>query len=383
MKNKTGSRHGWRGVFVILAVLALAGAALHVHRVRQLKAYAPPVSHPWALRSALVQRGDLVRGFPVLATLSTSTAVTVTPQISGVIVKMGPREGQPVKAGDLLVRIDTTEMQNQLAALRASLKAAQAQNALQSKELARQKALLPKGFATPEQVDRLQAAVQSARARINQLKDQISALQTRLAYGVITARANGRIAKRLQEPGDLASPGKPVYQLTVDQGAKVRVTVPQNILVQLHPGSVIIMTSGGRRERAIISRVFPALDPLSMGSAEADMDHIPFGLPSGARVPSRVVLQAYDNALVVPRAALISTPDPQRGKVLVLRQQDGEAYATVHPVPVRIAGRTDAGIAITGPVKPGDRVALGDEHVLLRLKEGDPVDIALAGDAGQ
>ena len=381
--TKTASRRAWRSVFAILFILALAGVALHMRRVRELRAYTPPVSHPWALRSAVVQRGDLIRGFPVLATLSTSTSVTVTPQIAGVITQMGPREGQPVKAGDLLVKIDTTEMQNQLSSLRASLQAAQAQNTLQGKELARQRALLPKGFATQEQVDRLDAAVQSARADINQLKGQIRALQTRLAYGVITARANGRIAQRLQEPGDLASPGKAIYQLTVDRGAKVRVTVPQNILTQLHPGSVIAMTAGGRRERAVISRVFPALDPLSMGSAEADMDHIPFGLPSGARVPSRVVLQDYDNALVVPRAALISTPDPDRAEVLLLEPQKDQPYATVRTVPVQIVGRTDAGIAVTGAIKAGARVALGDEQVLLRLKDGDPVDISLAGDLGQ
>ena len=113
------------------------------------------------------------------------------------------------------------------------------------------------------------------------------------------------------------------------------------------------------------------------------MDHIPFGLPSGARVPSRVVLQDYDNALVVPRAALISTPDPDRAEVLLLEPQKDQPYATVRTVAVQIAGRTDAGIAVTGAIKAGTRVALGDEHVLLRLKDGDPVDISLAGDLGQ
>ncbi len=381
--SKTASMRVWRGVFGVLILLALAGVVLHIRRVRELKAYSPPVSHPWAVRSTAVKRGNLIRGFPVLAGLSSSTAVTIMPQISGVIMTIGPREGQAVKAGDLLVTIDTTEMQNQLASLRASLNAAQAQNTLQSKELARQEALLPKGFASQEQVDRLHAAVQSARANINQLKSQIKALQTRLSYGVIRASANGRIAHRLQEVGDLARPGQAIYQMTVDQGAKVRVTVPQNILTQIHPGSIITLSSDGRRERAVISRVFPALDPLSMGSAEADMDHIPFNLPSGARVPARVVLQEFDNALVVPRAALISTPAPDKADVLILEPGKDSGYATVRHVPVQIIGRTDDGIAITGALKAGTRVALGDEHVLLRLKDGDPVDISLAGDAGQ
>lgn len=363
----------WGLTIVVLAGLALGGFALHTQRLAALADTPPPERFPWALRTAVVAKSDLTDGFPVLATLKSRSEIAIIPQISGAILEMGPREGQPVAKGDMLVRIDTREMENELAALLASRRAAAEQVSLSSKELERQEKLLTKGFAPQERVDTLRTALETNRQKVNQLTAQIEALKTRLEYGIILAPGDGVISARLQEPGDLAAPGRPIYRMTSAAGAEMRITVPQAIAEQLRTGSEVRLDHGSDHETVAISRIFPALDALSMGSAEADLDSIPFGLSSGARVPGRVVLKKWDGVFVVPRTALVLGADGRKATVFRIAPGKGDGLARVERVAVSILGSGREGIAIQGPVAAGDRVAIAQETDLLRLKDGDPV----------
>jgi membrane fusion protein, multidrug efflux system len=367
-----------RGLFaglsvVVLAAFAGGGFALHARRVAALQQVPAPEKFPWALRTAEVKRHDLTAGFPVLATLSSQAEIVIIPQISGVIRRMGPREGEPVRKDLLLVRIDTQELVNQIAALSASYQAAKGEAVLREKELRRKQALLPKGFATQEAVDQLRTALQTARQRVKQLRGEVDALRTRLKYGTIRSPVDGVIAARLQEPGDLAAPGRAVYRITATTGAKIRVTVPQAVAARLRKGSEIRLDLGGQSLTVWLSRVFPSLDALSMGSAEADLGNIPFGLPSGSRVPGRVILDRWPGALVVPRTAIVLASDGQSGTIFrVVAARDGNP-GRLRRIKVKIIASGREGVAISGAVSEGDRVAIAQETELLKLKDGDPV----------
>lgn len=358
---------------VVLAALAAGGYALHAKRIAALQRVAPPTQYPWALRTAKVVRRDLTSGFPVLATLSSRTENVIFPQISGVILKLGPREGQAVKRGELLVKIDTRELANQLAALKASLQSAKDEEAFQRKELRREETLLRRGYATQEDVDRLQTAVRTARQAVNRIQGEIDALRTKIAYGTIVSPTDGVIAARLQEPGDLASPGRPIYRITALGGAKVAITVPQNVAARLHVGSEIVLRYGEARQTVAITRVFPALDALSMGRAEADLDRIPFGLPSGARVPGRVILDKKLGALVVPVSAVAFAPSGDSGVLFKVVSKGDGAVPVLRKVAAKIVGRGREGVAVKGAVAAGDQVVVAQENTLLKLKDGDAV----------
>ncbi len=358
---------------LVLAGLAAGGYRLHVARAEKLAAVPPPEKFPWALRAARVAQRELTAGFPVLATLVSEAEIDIMPQISGVIREMGPREGEAVAKGQLLVRLDTEEMENELAAKEAALTAARHQLEFEKKELTRVEAVYAKGYATTEAVDRQRTRVTTAEQRVRQLEGEIRALRTRIAYGTIRAPVDGFVAARLEEPGDLAAPGRPIYRITAATGAKVRVSVPQSVAAQLREGSEIELYHGDRVMSVHVTRVFPALDELSMGTAEADLDTIPFGLPSGARLPSRVILERWTNALVVPRSALVLAPDGTRGTVFRIVAADDGSPGRLQRVTVRLIGSGRGGVAVTGGLKAGDMVALAQESQLLRLGDGDRV----------
>ncbi len=357
----------------VLALIGFGAFSLHGKRLEALQRTPAMNEYPWALRSVRVDKQDLTVGFPVLARMESRSEVTISPQISGVIQQLGPREGQAVKKGWLLARIDTLELENSLAALKASLVGAKADADYQAKELKRQKALLKKGFAAQDLVDRLSAQLDASRQRVKQLRGQIEALKTRLAYGTILSPVDGVIAARLQEVGDLASPGRPLYRITAEGGVKISVSVPQHVLERLAPGSKIVLTQDDREQTVRITRIFPDLDALSLGTVEADVDTMPFRLPSGARIPGRVIMNEYPGSLVVPLAAVAFSPDDSRGVVFRLQKDDGGTGYVLKKVPVRIAARGHEGVGVTGDLQPGDRVVTAKESILLSLRDNDPV----------
>lgn len=362
------------GVFiVVLAALAYGGYRLHGDRVAALQQVSTAARFPWAMRTVEVARRELTTGFPVLATLHTQTEVSVTPQISGVIRQMGPREGEAVKQGDLLAQLDIQELINQLAALQANFQAARDTAALSLSDLTRQEKLLTKGFTTQASVDRLRTALQTATQKVNEMSAEIEALKTRIKYGTILSPIDGVIAARLQEPGDLAAPGRAIYHITAATGAKIKITVPQAVAAQLHKGSTVRLDHGTEHISVAIDRVFPSLDALSMGTAEADLEAIPFDLPSGARLPGRVILEQTPDAFVVPREALILSPDGDTGIVFRVVAQAGAELARLERVEVKIVASGREGVAVSGDIGQGDRVAIARENALLKLKDGDPV----------
>lgn len=121
--------------------------------------------------------------------------------------------------------------------------------------------------------------------------------------------------------------------------------------------------------RGALSRGFPALDARAMGCAEVDLDALPFGLPSGARVPARVILEQVNDALTVPQEALVRTGG---GKHYVFALDEGGHGAHLRRVSVTPLLDGGSAVAVDGDLKPGDRVVVAHRGVLLRLRNGDP-----------
>jgi len=153
--------------------------------------------------------------------------------------------------------------------------------------------------------------------------------------------------------------------------ARIQVRLPQTVLEQVHPGTTLVLRHGDQTLRIPLNRVHPALDARALGAAEADLAERPFGLPSGSRLAARVVLEQQDDALRIPRRALLHGQRPGTGTVLKVLGSDGEDHLAAVPVTVALEAR-DA-VAVDGALRAGDRVVVAHESTLMRLRDGDPV----------
>ncbi len=174
-------------------------------------------------------------------------------------------EGDMVKAGEVLARLDSTDLEEQLveaqAVVRQSTSHLQQSTAilaqrksellLAEKELARTQSLLKKGFATTEQLDRqqsaqvtMQAAVNAADAGIEQATASIEAAMARVARiksnledYVLIAPLNGRVQYQLAQPGEVLGAGGKVLTLLDLSDVYMTVFLPISLVGKLELGS--------------------------------------------------------------------------------------------------------------------------------------------------
>ncbi len=370
-------------IVIVLLVIALAAGAviLRKHRTSQVTSLPNIEPVPWALHSITIHKGHLSQEFLALATLNGSTEITISSQISGEIEQMGPREGIKVKKGDLLAKISVSELTEQRAGLEAQLEAAEAELSRSKDEFARQKQLIKKHLTSQELYDAKKTAALSANKQVSNLQRQISALNVRIGYGSVYAPVDALVASRLSEPGDIALPGKVLYKLTIDTTSRLQVKLPQQVLEQVHPGSKVLLSYGSLQQVVHLSRIFPALDTHALGTAEADLNSMPFGLPSGSRIPAHVILTSVNDALIIPHRAIVESGTDEntgdkikKGFVFKIVTDDQHKNKRLKRIEVEIILNAHKALAIrSNELHEGDQLVVAHESVLLQLKNNDPV----------
>ncbi|MEH6581609.1 MAG: efflux RND transporter periplasmic adaptor subunit [Halioglobus sp.] len=366
------TQYRYTTLVILLVVIAVAAGAVLVrkHRTAVVQSLPGVEAAPWALHTVSLQRAPLSREFLALAKVVGVTEITISSQIAGTIEAMGPREGAKVVQGEVLARISVRELQEQLAGLQAELNSSQADVTRTQDEFDRQAKLIGKKLTSTELFESKKTAALAARQRVNTLQRQIAALQIRIGYGTVAAPKDALVAHRQAEPGDNARPGTELYRLTVNSASRLQITLPQQILEQVHLGTGIILDYASRQLRVSVSRIFPALDSRALGTVEADLDSMPFGLGSGSRIPARVILDSVDDALSVPHQAII-----QRGELgFVFRVVDSDHGKVLKKVDVRTGLNTQLAVElISSELEEGDELIVAHESILLQLQDDDPV----------
>jgi len=326
---------------------------------------------PWALPVSMAVKGTVSSGFPALGLVKSASEVRITPQISGRIVELGPRAGGGVNKGDLLVHLDTRELEANRNALKSKLASAEAVAEHDERELQREKELLEEGGSAASAVEQWQTKVLTDRANVRSLKEQIRQIEVKISYGHIRAPITATISQRPVEIGDTAMPGKVVYILNARRGGRVVVPVPLQTLTRLQASTEVELRQGDKNMLVRITRVNPALDRQSMGSLEIDLPARPFGLPDGARIPARVLTRKINNAVIVPRNALLPADDEHRRTLFRVVQTGDRHVLRKTEVFVPLCGKE--GCAVEGEIQAGTQVVTGHGSVLLKLRDGDTV----------
>jgi RND family efflux transporter MFP subunit len=363
MKNK---KYIISATVIILLLVAFAFIIRH-QRQTELAQIAPPTKSPWAVNIATVKQEKATAGFPAVAVIKGMNDIAVTPRLSGILLAVNVREGSYVAKGALLAKIDTQELKQQLKSLIANKQSAETDAKSKRRDADRaEKLLLTKGIsqATTEQ---LIAAAKSAQEQVNSLHNQISAAKTHINYAQITAPFSGVISARMSDAGDFAAQGKPLFRLISDQGARLEVRLPANVLEKITKQTQIEISHNQHSSSITVDRIFPSVDLRSLGHIEIDLADKPFGLSTGALLHARIITQSQDNVLLIPVDALL----PQQQVLMVVDNK-------ITPVPVHVLFKAKEGIAITGNLQLGTKIVTAHESQLLQMKAGDTV-VSIAG----
>jgi membrane fusion protein (multidrug efflux system) len=255
-----------------------------------------------------VERRDLVESLNLVGSFAANESAQVRAEIAGVVREIAFEEGQLVKKGQRLVKIDDSEVKAQ---------ADEAESAYQLAVLNQQRSdsLAKTSSVTQADRDRSVAEARSAQARLNL---QLS----RLEKTEIRAPFDGVVGTRTISPGDYVTSQSIITTVDDLSRLKIEFEVPERFAEKVHVGTAFdVRVSGGA---AVPGEVYFASSAISRetrsSTAKGYLDKPPPTLKPGMFANVELVLEVHKNVLVAPESAILMTPS---GAQLVLVRDKG------------------------------------------------------------
>jgi RND family efflux transporter MFP subunit len=250
-----------------------------------------------AARDSLVPDGILAQG-----TAEAVRRADLSTRLMGHVLSVAVQEGQAVRAGQILARIDADELAARSQGVASALSGAQAQAELARTSAKRMRALYADSAVTRASLDQAEAELRRAEAGLAQVHAQGAEVRSVAGYASLSAPFSGRLTRRLVDPGALAAPGMPLLTVEDVSQLRVRVNAAPEAATHLHIGQILSAQVGGRGTTARIEGIVPApVGNLLMVNALVEN---PGGvLPSGVSA-SLLLPRGTRQALLVPSLAL-------------------------------------------------------------------------------
>jgi RND family efflux transporter MFP subunit len=326
------------------------------------------------------QQRDVDVMLEATGTVTALNSVDIRPQVSSVITKVHIREGQFVKAGQLLFTLDARGDEVNLAKARAQMAKDMATLADAQRQLLRSRDLLAQNFISQGALDTNQTLVETQQAVVAADRAAIDAAQVGLSYNRINAPASGRAGAINVFAGSTVQPGGAAL-VTITQLDPIAVSfnLPQRNLgdalqtLRSGGGKVIAMLPDGRGQSTGKLQFVDSAVDASSGTVrvKAAFDNAKEVLWPGAFVSVRLAVQTLKDAIVVPQAAVIQSP---RGAIVYL--VDAENKAVARRLDVLYASGPDA---VASGVRAGERVVLDGRQ---NLRPGAAVVERAPGEGG-
>ena len=248
-RARTGGQ-GRAWIWLVVAALAIGGFWYYrsSHSKDPQSSAAAPAGGPTAGRGgrgganftvpvvvATATKGDLAVYLNGLGTVTPLNTVTVRSRVDGQLINVAFKEGQYVKAGDLLAEIDPRPFQVQLEQAEGQLAKDMAQRKDAEVNLERYKLLFQEGVIAKQQLDTQAASVGQFDGAIKTDQGQIDNARLQLSYSRITSPIGGRVGLRLVDPGNIvhSTDTNGLVIITQVQPIAVIFTLPQDQLPQV------------------------------------------------------------------------------------------------------------------------------------------------------
>jgi multidrug efflux system membrane fusion protein len=330
---------GGSGIGVVLATF-VAGLAI---TTTACSSHAQPASH--RATPVRVQAATTGPAMPAIATngiVATKDEMRLSFKVAGVIKRIYVEEGQTVRRGERLAEIELTEIDAQVAQVRALAEKAQ-------RDLDRGERLYADQVISLEQLQdlRTQALLQES---------QLQGIEFNRKFSVIAASQDGVVLRKLSQERELVPAGQAVVVIGArNRGYVVRAALSDREVVQLKlgdPAEILMDAYPGRAIKGTITEIANAADAQSgMFPVEVRFGSTPVPLASGLVAKLRVYPASSREAALtyVPISAVVEG-DHDRASVFVVNGNRVKRRG------VRVAFIESAGVALTSGLQPGERV---------------------------
>lgn len=354
----------------IALLVALAGC----RKAEEAKEKPEPV----AVRAAAVDRGDVPRIVDAAGPLEPLPGLDVklAPLVPGRLSQVLVGEGDKVRPGQALARLDQTPLRDAAAQAEAQLAQARAQESNARAKLDRAQKAFTAGVAAGQEVDDAKLGDATAAAAVRTAQATLSTARNQLSRSELSVNFAGVVAHVFAAPGEAVDPGKPVIEVADTSRLELRAPLSPRVAALVKPGQQADLTVDGLPgmvTKAKVLAVAPVVDAAT-GTAlvRIRVDNRDFALKGGAFAHARIQAGVHTGVLRVPRAALVRGEDGTAIEVV----DGGKAKRQA----VEIGYEDDKYAEIVSGLK-------GDEQVILQgayaLPDGTPVNASADAEKGE
>lgn len=350
---------------------APAGAAL---------APAPPAAGarggPPTVRLAPAQQRDVPIELQANGTVTPLSNVEIRPHVSRLLTRVHVKEGQFVRAGELLFTLDERAERAALDRARAQLARDKAVLADLERQYQRSRDLAAQNFLSASAADSLQSQAESQRALVQADQAALRSAQVELDYTVIRAPSPGRVGAVNVFAGSLVQANAVLASVTQIDPIAVSFTLPESVLASLVEGQkrgVVAVRAqageGGSTQQGRLSFIDSAVDPVA-GTirVKAQFSNADTALWPGQFVHARLTVSTLKDAVVVPLSAIVTQPNGA-----LVYAVDAEQQAKVRKVSVL---HSFGNLAAVSGLEAGEQIIVEGKQ---NLRPGAKVKVAKDG----
>lgn len=260
-----------------------------------------------------VARDTIVVGPIVSGELRPEREATVRAEIGGSVTQVNVREGQPVRVGTVLGRIETRTLDDVRRSAMSSVRSAENQLAVATREMERTETLVKAGAIAARDLDVARQNVTSADAQLADAKSRLASADRQLADTVLRAPINGILASKPVNIGDVVSTGNELFAIIDPSSMRLEASVPSEDLQFLRIGAAVDFTVRGYEKpfEGRITMIAPQADPVTRQvPIYVSIPNIGGRLVAGLFAEGRVVSQSAQGLVVPINAVNTNGPMP-------------------------------------------------------------------------
>ncbi|HEX2442707.1 MAG TPA: efflux RND transporter periplasmic adaptor subunit [Vicinamibacterales bacterium] len=344
---------------------------------------------PMTVEVAPARREAVSEQITVVGNLIGAATVEVVPKVSGRLEKVTVKLGDRVSNGQVIAVIEDREIYEQVkqaeasfAVARASIKQREADLKFNETALERARSLFDRQLLPKQSLDDADSKYQAAvaqldlvRAQFAQSEARLDELKITLANTVIRSPVNGFVGKRYLDAGGFASQNAPVVSVVDLSVVRLVANLVEKDLSRVRQGtsgSVEVDAYPGEQFSGRVARVAPVFDAATRtASMEIEVPNDGFRLKAGMYARVRLTVDTRQNALVVPRNALVQVEG--KDGVFVASGQKATFSA------VQTGLQDEAKVEIVAGLREGTRVVTTGAGA---LRDGDTIVLAGTGTSG-
>ena len=349
----------------LLAAVALAAYAALGSRPTGARLPDAPAAIEFAQGDLLTLEPEMLeRRLPLTGTLSPLTEATLKAKVAGELVEVTEREGEAVRLGQVLARIDPTEVRARVAAREADVEAARAQLVWAEKNRNMQQALLDKRFISQNAFDNVVSGYEVAAAKLRAAQAELVVAKKSLGDAVLAAPFAGVVAERHAKAGERVALDAKVITIVDLARLELEAAVPATEIGRVRVGQKLDFRVDGFGEKAFTGRI-ERINPATVAGSRsinvyAVIDNAGGVLRAGMFAQGSASLEQVAGGLAIPATAVRE----QAGEQFVYALVDG----TVRRKPVKVGAPDGSGrVQVLQGLAPGERIVRNN---LGALREG-------------